>query len=135
MPQYLMEAMMYNTLDSLDKVKQAFDDWRQQRPKRCPIPAYLWDMVKPLLDEYPKHIVSRSLGLSSSQIKNNVINPKLTFVEAVPAKVNDRHETDTTKDNQQCCDIELKRPCGSVLMINALPIPVISTLIPSFVGV
>ncbi len=43
MPQYLMEAMMYNTLDSLDKVKQAFDDWRQQQPKRCPIPTYaIW---------------------------------------------------------------------------------------------
>ncbi len=124
---------MHSSTDSLDKVKQAFNEWRQQRPKRCPIPAYLWDMVKPLLDEYPKYMVSRALGLSSSQIKDNVINPKITFVEAVDSKVVNS-APDGIKVTESCCDVELKRPCGSVLKIYSLPISVINDLIPNFVG-
>ena len=124
---------MHSSSDSLDKVKQAFDEWRQQRPKRCPIPVYLWNMVKPLLDEYPKHMISRVLGLNSTQIKNNVLNPKITFVEAVRTKV-ENSAADDTKVIESCCDVELKRPCGSVLKINSLPISVINSLIPSFVG-
>lgn len=124
---------MHSSTDSLDKVKQAFDEWRQQRRKRCPIPGYLWEMVRPLLDEYPKHMVSRVLGLNSTQIKNNALNPKITFVEAVPAKI-ESSASDNTKVAESCCDIELKRPCGSVLKISSLPISVINSLIPSFVG-
>ena len=50
--------------DQLDIVKQAFQEWRDSRPKVGKIPIYLWEMVKPLLDEYTISIVSRSLGLS-----------------------------------------------------------------------
>ncbi len=49
---------MHQPLDSIAKVKEAFTKWREQRPKRCPIPDYLWDMVTPLLDEYPHYLCS-----------------------------------------------------------------------------
>jgi len=39
-----------------------------------------------------------------------------------------------SKENNHRCDIELKRPCGSVLKINGLPISVVTSLIPSFVS-
>jgi hypothetical protein len=70
--------MNSTTPDQLDIVKQAFQEWRDSRPKVGKIPIYLWEMVKPLLDEYPISMVSRSLGLSLSQLKQNVIERELS---------------------------------------------------------
>ncbi len=128
--------MNSTTPDQLDIVKQAFQEWRDSRPKIGKIPLYLWEMVKPLMDEYPISMVSRSLGLSHSQLKQNVIEQSVSFVEAVAGTTSDIevHQSTIENNHDQKCDIELKRPCGSVLKINALPISVVTTLIPSFVG-
>lgn len=128
--------MNATTPDQLDIVKQAFQEWRDSRPKVGKIPIYLWKMVKPLLDEYPVSMVSRSLGLSHSQLKQNAIEQSVSFVEAVSCTTSEVeiHQPMDNLNHVQKCDIELKRPCGSVLKINALPISVITTLIPSFVG-
>ena len=128
--------MNTTNLDQLDIVKQAFQEWRDSRPKVGKIPIYLWEMVKPLLDEYPVSMVSRSLGLSHSQLKQNVLEQSVSFVEAVSCTTSEVeiHQAAVENNHDQKCDIELKRPCGSVLKINALPISVITTLIPSFVG-
>lgn len=126
---------MNNELDSLDKVKQAFSEWRELRPKQSPIPDYLWDMVQPLLDEYPRAMITRVLGISSSQIKNRFLGNKVTFVEAISNNL-EAQPTDTQGEDvqQRSCDIELRHHCGSVLKINALPISILSNLIPSFIG-
>ena len=128
--------MSSKTPEQLDLAKQAFQEWRDNRPKMSKIPIYLWEMVKPLMDEYPISIVSRSLGLSYSQLKQNVIEESVSFVEAVSCKTSDIevHQPIDDTNQEQKCDIELKRPCGSVLKITALPIALITTLIPSFVG-
>lgn len=128
--------MNTTTPDQLDIVKQAFQEWRDSRPKVGKIPLYLWEMVKPLMNEYPISIVSRSLGLSYSQLKQNVIEQSISFVEAVSCTTSKIEVQPPTVEHthEQKCDIELKRPCGSVLKINALPISIITTLIPSFVG-
>ena len=128
--------MNTTTQDQLDIFKQAFQEWRYSRPKIGKNPIYLWEMVKPLLDEYPISMVSRSLGLSHSQLKQNVIEQSVSFVEAVSCTTSEVeiHQPAVENNHAQKCDIELKRPCGSVLKINALPISVITTLIPSFVG-
>jgi len=137
---------MHHQLDSLNKVKHEFTKWRQQRPRKTKTPAFLWDMVKSLLDEYPTYIISRELGISSAQIKKYVLESNVTFVEALsldtteacaksPSIDENTPQIEKAKHLEPCCDIELKRPCGSVLKINALPITVLSTLIPSFVGV
>jgi len=128
--------MNTTTPDQLDLVKQEFEHWRNSRPRKGKIPVYLWEMVKPLMDEYPISMVSRSLGLSHSQLKQNVIEQSVSFVEAVSCTTSEievHQPTDHSRQEQKC-DIELKRPCGSVLKISALPISVITTLIPSFVG-
>ena len=124
------------TPDQLDLVKQEFEHWRNRRPRKGKIPVYLWEMVKPLMDEYPISMVSRSLGLSHSQLKQNVLEQSVSFVEAVSCTTSEVeiHQPAVENNHDQKCDIELKRPCGSVLKINALPISVITTLIPSFVG-
>ena len=124
------------TPDQLDLVKQEFEHWRNNRPRKGKIPLYLWEMVKPLMNEYPISMVSRSLGLSHSQLKQNVLEQSVSFVEAVSCTTSEIevHQSTINNNHDQKCDIELKRPCGSVLKINALPISVITTLIPSFVG-
>ena len=125
---------MQQSLDSINQVKQAFTHWREQRPKRCPIPDYLWDMVTPLLDEYPRSMISRVLGISSSQLRSRYSSSNVTFVEALPSDTHQPLDAQPHATTDQSCDIELRRPCGSVLKINALPISVVATLIPSFVG-
>ena len=57
---------MNSMTDQLDIVKQAFQEWRESRTKQGATPDYLWEMVKPLRNEYPVSMVSRSLGLSHS---------------------------------------------------------------------
>ena len=124
---------MNQTPDQLDIVKNEFEQWRNSRPKQGKIPIYLWEMVKPLLNEYPTSMVSRALGLSHSQLKQNVTEQSVCFVEAVSTSNISSPVTSEPKD-LSTCDIELNRSCGSVLKINALPISVISSLIPSFLG-
>ena len=128
--------MNSTTPEKLDIVKQAFQEWRESRPKMSKIPIYLWEMVKPLMDEYPISMVSRSLGLSYSQLKQNAIEQSVSFVEAVSYTTSEIEVHKPVEDNsqEQRCDIEFKRACGGVLKINALPVAVLTTLIPSFLG-
>ena len=60
----------------------------------------------------------------------------VSFFEAV-SKTTNINVKKTLMDKEQqenTCDIELKRLCGSVLKINAQPISVVTNLITSFVG-
>ena len=45
---------MNSNQTQLDIVKQAFDEWRTNRPKMEKTPPYLWEMVKPLMNEYKR---------------------------------------------------------------------------------
>ena len=122
-------------LDRLDEVKLAFSEWRAQRPKPNKIPNQLWGLVKPLLNDYPQSMVSRALGISSSQIRNNVLEKKVTFVECETIRTTDIAEANIgAQTSLQTCNIELERPCGSILKINSLSISEVPTLISSFIG-
>lgn len=130
---------MHHELDKLEHVKQAFNDWRQIRPKQSKIPTELWALVKPLINEYPISMICRTLKVSSTQIKNNVtkkniINEDAIFVEAIKPAYNQKQTNKIPTNFEQTCDIELQRPCGSILKINSLPVSVASNLIPSFLG-
>ena len=80
---------MNSMTDQLDIVKQAFQEWWDSRTKQGPTPDYLWEMVKPLMNEYPVSMVSRSLGLSHSQLKQNVLEQSVSFIEAVSCTTSD----------------------------------------------
>jgi len=126
---------MFSNQDQLDTVKQAFDEWRTSRPKVGKIPPYLWEMVKPLMEDYPIAMVSRALGLSYSQLRQNAVAQQVNFVEVrTPSAHSEQAPLMESPEDVHLCDIELKRPCGSVLKISSLPISVVTTLIPSFVG-
>lgn len=90
--------------------------------------------MTPLLDEYPRAMITRVLGISSSQLRSRYPSSNVTFVEALSSNTHQPLDAQPTTSTEQSCDIELKHPCGSVLKINALPISVVTTLIPSFVG-
>ncbi len=126
---------MNSNQTQLDTVKQAFDEWRTNRPKMEKIPLYLWEMVKPLMNEYPIAMVSRALGLNYAQLKENTMEQQINFVEAMTtASDTEQAPAIESKEINHRCDIELKRPCGSVLKVNGLPISVVTSLIPSFVN-
>ena len=126
---------MNSNQTQLDTVKQAFDDWRTNRPKVEKIPLYLWEMVKPLMNDYPIAMVSRALGLNYAQLKENTMDNTVSFVEAMTTfSETEQASVVESKENNHRCDIELKRPCGSLLKINGLPISVVTSLIPSFVN-
>lgn len=71
---------MNSTTVQLNIVKEAFQEWRDSRTKQGPIPDFLLEMVKPLMDEYPISMVSRSLGLSHSQLKQNVLEQSVSSI-------------------------------------------------------
>ena len=123
----------------LDHVKQAFNEWRQIRPKQGKIPTELWALVKPLINEYPISMICRTLKINSTQIKNhvtkkNIINEGTIFVETITPGCNQKQTNNISTNFEQTCDIELQRPCGSMLKISSLPVSVASNLIPSFLG-
>ena len=107
--------MNTTTPDQLIIVKQAFQEWRDSRPKVGKIPIYLWEMIKLLLDEYPISMVSRSLSLSHSQLKQNVIEQSVSFVEAVACTTSEVkiHQSTINNNHEQKCDIE--RHCCSTI--------------------
>ena len=80
-------------------------------------------------------MVSRALGISSSQIRNNVLEQKVSFVECETIRTANFTEANIEAQAAlQTCNIELERPCGSILKINSLAISAVSTLISSFIG-
>lgn len=120
--------------DELDKVKQAFTEWRSQRPKKAKIPAYLWQMVAPLVQEYPLSMIMRALGINTTQLKDNVISPKATFVEAIGAQSSDSIQPCQSVSFDAGYSVELSKPCGSSLKIDNIPASMVSDLISTFMG-
>ncbi len=130
---------MHQDPDKLDHVKKAFNEWRQIRPKQGKIPTELWALVKPLINKHPISMICQTLKVSSSQIKNNVtkkkiINEDIIFVEAITPACNQKQTNNISTNFEQTCDIELQRPCGSMLKISSLPVSAASNLILSFWG-
>ena len=121
---------MHQKSDKLAHVKKAFNEWRQIRPKQGKIPTDIWELVKPLINEYPISMICRALNVSSTQIKNNVSKKKIIsndviFVEAITPACNQKQTENISARFEQTCDIELQRPCGSILKISALPVSVV----------
>lgn len=59
---------------TLEQVKELFADWRTNRPKRCKIPAHLWEAVRHLVkvQGYSFTQVSSTLGINHQQLKLNI---------------------------------------------------------------
>lgn len=78
---------------SLKKVQGQFENWRNTRKSRGPIPEALWDAAIGLVGSYSVHQISKGLRLNHTAVKDrveisrNVIPeeaPQTTFVELPP---------------------------------------------------
>ncbi len=128
------------SLDTLDDVKRDFEKWRASRPNKVGrIPNHLWDKVLDILDYYPVGEVTKVLRLSGGQVsakrkQRDACNlaPKLqanpSFVEfnlssPIPCG------NPTTKIHSR---IEIRRPDGTVLVIEQLPEQTILQVLTQF---
>ncbi|CDZ78743.1 hypothetical protein BN59_03056 [Legionella massiliensis] len=126
---------MKSGIDKLDSVKQAFKQWRVTRTKRGYIPDELWEQVKELLPDYTPSKIGIHLGLSPIQIRKKLEpqeNGCMQFVE-VKQKYS-RLGLDVLSDNDKVCSVEVHRPCGSILKIDAVPMHMASKLMLDFMG-
>ena len=60
------------TRSRLRQLERRFEQWRQSREKRSPIPEKLLDEAAKLTKDYSIHQVSRSLGLNHTVLKKRV---------------------------------------------------------------
>lgn len=126
---------MIKGINKLETVKQAFRHWRTTRTRRGQIPDELWEQVKGLLGDYTLSKISSHLGISLIQIRKKLVpaqNTSLQFVE-VKGKPT-MMDSEFLSNSDVPCSVELHRPCGSILKINAVPMSRVSKLMLDFLG-
>ena len=113
---------------SLSQVIDEFKEWRASREKQSRIPNYLWSHVIPLLSSHPRTIVLGRLGISHGQLKKHL------NLEGSKSQYKAEEQTSKPKgfdfiecklpldkivpiEDMPCCDIELKKPNGTTLLI------------------
>jgi hypothetical protein len=77
--------MLYQSL-SIDDVETQFIKWRRNKPRGdAKIPAELWAQVKILLKSnlYSTSIITRRLRLTTQQLKDNKLLPRVTTNKAI----------------------------------------------------
>ena len=57
---------------ALQNVQQQFEEWRNTRKKRGPIPDKLWRAAKSLYPEYSLYHISKALRLNYSDLKGRI---------------------------------------------------------------
>jgi hypothetical protein len=57
---------------SLEEVKGQFQNWRATRQKRTGIPKHLWQAAIDLSRDYPINTISKTLGLSYTDLKRRI---------------------------------------------------------------
>ena len=129
---------------SLSQVIDEFKEWRTSRKKQSRIPDHLWKHVIPLLADHPRSTVLGRLGISHVQLKKhlNRQNPKPQSKAEVHSHKSCSYdfiesklplEKITPTNNMPCCDIELKKPNGTTLLIKMADQALLSSLIRSFI--
>ncbi len=113
---------MINGTNKLETVKQAFRHWRATRTKRGQIPDELWEQVKGPLVDYTSSKIGSHLGISPIQIRKKLLPVEKTDLQFVEVKGKPtRLDSEFLSNSDALCSVELHRPCGSILKINAVP--------------
>ena len=129
--------MQSPTFNSIEFVKAKFDEWRTTRQnKSAKIPEPLWDDVKQLYPQYSFAQISKTLGLSSLQLKSklniSVSKPK-SENSSLFAKYSLPIIPSSPLEAKKDCVLEFSSPQGMTLKINAFSsdalIPLISLLL------
>ncbi|MCP3679830.1 MAG: hypothetical protein GY782_05985 [Gammaproteobacteria bacterium] len=101
---------------TLRELQRQFEQWRQSREKRSPIPEKLLDEAAKLTEDYSIHQVSRSLHLNHTVLKKRVEDRRKardtapTFVEF--------NIRDTLSRSPSNCIVEMEKADGSKMKMN-----------------
>lgn len=99
------------------EAKKAINQWRQTRTKQNAIPKKIWDLVIPLIEQYPLSKISKELGLSYKQLRSKM-NPSVEQSAASNPFVSIDLPNMITHANQSLCKIQFSRPDGVTLVID-----------------
>ena len=123
---------MSKDIDTLSSVKEAFAHWRTTRLKQGKIPDYLWEQVRVLLNDYPLGKICSALSISPVQIREQLLPKEDVAIQFVEVKEPLSVVTMPTIEQGNVCTIELQRPCGSIFIVNTMPVSLVSQLISDF---
>jgi len=87
------------------------------------------------LGDYTPSKIGSHLGISPIQIRKKLFpvqNTGLQFVEVKGKST--RLDSEFLSNSDALCSVELHRPCGSILKINAVPMSKVSKLMLDFLG-
>ena len=123
---------MSKDIDTLSSVKEAFAHWRITRLKQGKIPDCLWEQVRVLLNDYPLGKICSALSISPVQIREQILPKEDVAIQFVEVKEPLSVVTMPTIEQGYVCTIELQRPCGSIFIVNTMPVSLVSQLISDF---
>lgn len=66
---------------SIEDVQYQFENWRETREKRCPIPEELWYAAVRLTEDYSVSHVARTLRLNYTRLKDRVTDFQMDIVK------------------------------------------------------
>ena len=102
---------------TLKEVQEQFRNWRKTRKKRTSIPKDLWQAAVDLTQYYPIYTVSKSLGLSYTDLKKR-IQASRKDVCSSPTPMMSFVELDLKETIPGRCVIEMETPRGARLKMD-----------------
>ena len=123
---------------TLDNAIELFAQWRTTRSKQQKIPDELWSIVHNLTGRYPLSTILNKLGLNHSQYRASCSNSTssdnaVSFIGLDVETNSHTQQVLSVKPVNTSCDIELKKPNGTTLIIHNASEQVLSSLVQSFV--
>ena len=92
---------------ALEDVQELFDQWRQHKKRRDPIPPSLWEAAVSLTGTHSIHRISRLLRLNFNELKVRAKDRGPAFVELTMSPGTSLVE----------CSIEMEKPSGERMRI------------------
>ena len=102
---------------SLKEVQDRFRIWRKTRKKRTSIPRDLWQAAIELTEFYSINTVSKTLGLSYTDLKRRIQSSK-TGVGSSPTPMTTFVELDLKETIPGGCVVEMETPRGDRLKMD-----------------
>ena len=131
---------------TLEAVQAKFEAWRQRSGKRQPFPKAYWRDVIALQEHYKISKILSTLRISHAQLRvqEQRLNGKAKPAERTDPPVNEFIAVDLSGETaklaamESCLpeilSIELTRPDGTVLKVNALSSQAVDALIAQFIA-
>lgn len=116
----------------MKKVQQQFENWRENRTERSPIPEYLWESAVGLHGEYSVYEIAKGLRLEYKKLKSRILNDK----KAVPTPAFIKLDIPVVQPGQNEWLIEMENADGTKMKIsgNGAEKPDFALICQNFLG-